>query len=294
MPKNADRGGLWKRHFHWSVLLRWEVLGWIVGSLLAAAALFLVFDRYVGANMCFMLTAALILAKVVHVAATASDPAWHRVIFTFLLFGVIGVGLVESIRGVNGWAMRHSERQSETQVKAPAVPANSEKPPTLLDLFKSDFPNTMKVTDQDLPGYQLQAHDGTKVDIRRQVYMDFPAKTKFIGFYVSRPVPSPLDFKAEETAAACFQILKNNSVQDSFDHFAKNVAVMAGQQGQMTAIQDLTFSGRVMIYHEEFLSIPQKASIMNAYRAKNMDVQFMGDEYLGAQVIAWHQKHDKD
>jgi hypothetical protein len=43
---------------------------------------------------------------------------------------------------------------------------------------------------------------------------------------------------------------------------------------------------------EEFLSIPQKAAILNAYGEKNLDVQFMGDEYLGSQVIAWHQKHD--
>ena len=123
MPENAETGGLWKRHFHWSVLLRWEVLGWIVGSLLAAAALLLVFDQYLGANVCFMLTAALMLAKVVHIAATASDPAWHRVLFTFLLFGVIGVGIVETVKGINRWAVKHSERQSETRSKTPDVGA---------------------------------------------------------------------------------------------------------------------------------------------------------------------------
>jgi hypothetical protein len=175
---------------------------------------------------------------------------------------------------------------------ATPVPNLDEKPPTLLDLFKSDFGNTMKVTDQDGAAYQVRAPDGAKVDVRRQVYMDFPARTKFIGFHIGRPVPPSLDFKAEKTVGACFQLLQINAVQDSFDLFARNVGVMAGREGQMTTVQDLTFSGRVLIYHEEFLSIPQKAAIMSAYLAKHMDVQFMGDEYLGSQVIAWHQKHD--
>jgi hypothetical protein len=122
--------------------------------------------------------------------------------------------------------------------------------------------------------------------------MDFPGRNKFIGFYVSRPSPPSLDFEAEKTVAACFQLLHINAVQQAFDKTAKQVGVMGGMSGQMTTAQDLTFSGRVLIYHDEFLSIPQKAAIMDAYQKHKMDVQFYGDEYLGNQVIAWHQKHD--
>jgi len=60
----------------------------------------------------------------------------------------------------------------------------------------------------------------------------------------------------------------------------------------MTSIQDLTFSGRVLIYHEEFLSIPQKADIIRAYAVKNLAVQFMGSDYLATQITAWYQQHN--
>ncbi len=172
------------------------------------------------------------------------------------------------------------------------TPLQDDKPPTLLDLFNRDFNTALTVTDQDSHAWEVHAPDGAKVEVRRRVYMDFPAKTKFVSFYVAKPVPPPLDFKGEKTFAACLQLLEINAVQQSFEHFAKNVGVMGGRDGQMTTFQDLTFSGRVMIYHEEFLSIPQKAQIIEAYKKQNLDVQFMGDQYLGSQVTAWHQRND--
>lgn len=87
-------------------------------------------------------------------------------------------------------------------------------------------------------------------------------------------------------------LLEHDAVQEAFDHVMKSVAIGAGSEGQMTTIQDLTFSGRVLIYHQDFLSIPQKADILKAYAAKNLAVQFMGPDYLGTRVIAWHQQHD--
>ena len=106
MDEMFTNSGLWK-HFHWRVLLRWDVLGWILAMLPSAAAILLVFDQYLGANICFMVTAAFLFAKVVHLALTATDPVWHRLVFTFLLFGIIGVGIVETVKGVNRWALKY-------------------------------------------------------------------------------------------------------------------------------------------------------------------------------------------
>jgi hypothetical protein len=63
----------------------------------------------------------------------------------------------------------------------------------------------------------------------------------------------------------------------------KQVAVMSGYGDQMTTSKELTFSGRVLIYHEEFLSIPQKADILKAYKEKGLAVTFRGSDYLGTQ-----------
>jgi hypothetical protein len=96
--------GIWRSHFHWSVLLGWEVLGWIVPTLLAIAGVLLFFDQYQGANVCFILASLFAFAKVAHLAITANDPPLSRILFTFLLFGLFGVGIVETVRGVNRWA----------------------------------------------------------------------------------------------------------------------------------------------------------------------------------------------
>ena len=42
----------------------------------------------------------------------------------------------------------------------------------------------------------------------------------------------------------------------------------------MNTMKELTFTGRVFLYHEDFLSITQKAAIISAYKKKGLDVNF--------------------
>jgi hypothetical protein len=60
----------------------------------------------------------------------------------------------------------------------------------------------------------------------------------------------------------------------------------------MTSIKDLTFSGRVFIYHEWPLTNKQTADIVEAYSAKNLDVQLRGIDYLAPYVNEWYKKRD--
>ena len=170
--------------------------------------------------------------------------------------------------------------------------AADEKPPTLIDLFKSDFPGTLRATDTDVDAYTMSTPEGSTIKVKRQTYEDYAAKTKFIGFYISKPQPPAKDFSGKDTFAACLELLKHNAVEETFDHFGKQVAVAGGYGDQMTTSKELTFSGRVLIYHEEFLSIPQKADILKEYKEKGLAVTFMGPDYLGTRVVAWHQQHD--
>lgn len=202
--------------------------------------------------------------------------------------------LMTEIEELNRDFKRLHDQQSQPQPQASKGNAKTEdthgKPPTLFDLFKQDFANTLKLSDNE-PAMAINWPDGSTTRIRRQVYMDFPAKTRFVGFYVLDAVPASADMTGNKTFMACMELLKADAVQQAFE-LSKQVAIQAGQEGQMTSIPDLTFSGRVLVYHDEFLSIPQKADIIKAYAEKNLDVQFMGSDYLGNQVIAWHHKHD--
>jgi hypothetical protein len=105
----------------------------------------------------------------------------HRVAFTVVVLGAIGALWEESIRWVNGL---------QPPLQSGAQP--DDKPPTLLDLFKKDFSNTMKVSDEEA-AISVTSKDGATINIRRQVYMDFPAKAKFAGFYIYRPSPPSAD-----------------------------------------------------------------------------------------------------
>jgi hypothetical protein len=176
------------------------------------------------------------------------------------------------------------------ETKQPTAITPDDKPPTLLDLFKKDFPNTFKGSDE--AAIYIKFKDGAESKIRTQVYMDFPAKAKFIGFYIALAAPPSADTSGEKTFTACLQLLEHDAVKEAFDRVSQSVNILEGQDGQMTSIQDLTFSGRVLIYHEEFLSIPQKADIIRAYAVKNLAVQFMGSDYLATQITAWYQQHN--
>jgi hypothetical protein len=83
-----------------------------------------------------------------------------------------------------------------------------------------------------------------------------------------------------------------DGVKETLKKIPERVAISAGYRDQTNTISDLTFSGRVVLYHEDMLSIPQKASIIKAYKKRGYDVQFRGPDYLGDQVIAWHHTHD--
>jgi hypothetical protein len=208
----------------------------------------------------------------------------------YAVFGLSGAILLSGYWWLTGRLLRAPSVQPASTVH-PKLTGQDDRPPTLLDLFKNEFSNTFRSSDQE-DAISINWNDGAITKIKRQVYMDFPAKTKFVGFFISSPVPPSADLSGNKTFTACLSLLQNNSVQEAFDHVSKSIAVLAGQGGQMTSIQDLTFSGRVLIYHEEFLSIPQKAEILKAYASKNLDVQFRGNDHLGPQVIDWHRKHE--
>ncbi len=198
----------------------------------------------------------------------------------FLILGCCALGFSAATVAANRWMSAPKVTASEaapTISRPPSDPKSA--PPTLVDLFKSEFPNTMKVTD-DKRAIKW-GEDGTVLPIKRQMYLDFPAKAKFVGFYVPS---SPHTYKA------C--LLLADEVLPTLSDMPKDVAISGGYRGERNTIQDLTFSGRVVLYHEDFVPIVQKAEIIKAFAARHLDVQFRGPDYLMDQVVAWHHQHD--
>jgi hypothetical protein len=139
----------------------------------------------------------------------------------------------------------------------------------------------MKFREEDRIAIQWKNDDILRIE--SQVYADFPAKTQFVGYYI----PS----SSNKTYEACLRLVE--AVRETIQSLPKRVGVWAGYRDERTKIEELTFSGRVLLYHEDFLSIKQKAAIIDAYRAKDFDVQFRGPDYIADQIIAWRRKHDE-
>jgi hypothetical protein len=155
------------------------------------------------------------------------------------------------------------------------------KAPTLREMFTSDFPNTMKAADEEM---EIKWKDGAApTKVVRQVYLDFPAKARFVGFYI--PFSPPHGFDA--CMALRLQVHKVMKVMED------KTRVSAGYRDESTDQRDLTFSGRVLLYYEDVLTIPQKASLIEAYKKEGFEVNFRGPDYLVDQQIAWYRQHDK-
>lgn len=76
-------------------------------------------------------------------------PAWWRILAGALIWILIGVGLPEGLR----WVTRRERREvppKTTDEKPPTLATTKpETPPTLLELFKNDFPYVLKSTSDE-------------------------------------------------------------------------------------------------------------------------------------------------
>ncbi len=237
-------------------------------------------------------------------------PTWQVSLAVFVLVGSVGTLTVLAFRYVDSKRYvkeaKSSPRSTDAEGQPPKVAAPSgpmsvdgtanpartqhqppktrsiEKPPTLSDLFKQDFANTLKATD-DLT--LTREADGALIHIKRQVYMDFDAKTGFVGFYISST-----DQFSDETFRICKTLV--DAVQPAIlDLTVRKTQSWGGYRDQGNTSKELVFSGRVFLYHDGLLSITQKADLIERYKAKNYDVQFRGLDYAADQAAAWYREH---
>jgi hypothetical protein len=254
---------IWTRIFTRDKLLGWEFVAWalaiLIGAGLAMVMVFTGFNLVLGATVCFSVAAMIVLAKIVELAVLSKGhPFWERATFVFLLFGFVGVGSTELIR----WIYKNKPIPPPTST----IP----KPVTLEELFETDFSNLFKfsatVTVHSLDGkFTLQ--------VPFKVYADFAGKSKFIGFFLQ---PSPYTYEFCETLAW--------APQKSFDDIEHKVSFDGSAFGQQTSLKDLTFSGRVFIYHYDFLSPEQVVALRAIYKQEKLSAQFLGMDYLSVEA----------
>lgn len=164
-------------------------------------------------------------------------------------------------------------QKNSTPGTATVKPTNgNDKILTLIECFRSDFPEQFKSQSE----WTLRDMDGKDVlKVQSQVYLDFSSRTKFIGFFI------PFSDKSFEAV-----IIFEKEVRAILDRLTAAMTIQVSQLGNKTESKDLTFSGRVFIYHETFFDFREKAIIDSLYKQDGMAVEFRGTDYLVLRIGA--------
>jgi hypothetical protein len=91
---------IWREVFKLEFIVGWNFIGFVIAaglSMLGLEAIFHV-QSLSYAEVFFIVAAILLLVKFAWIAITRDFPFWERAIFAFVLFGLVGVGIIEVIR----------------------------------------------------------------------------------------------------------------------------------------------------------------------------------------------------
>jgi hypothetical protein len=138
-------------------------------------------------------------------------------------------------------------------------------------LFENDFSDVMKAR-RDYTFRDKRTHK--EVIITRQLYLDYGQKVKFVGFFV----PSS-GRKDRETRDACSFLAGHYEIGFELEQEILG-SVALGQSTQVLGPTELAFMGRVYIYHEDLLSVQERAQIEKQFRSHGVSVVLRGPAYL--------------
>lgn len=249
----------WKAWGHWNnVKELLDLFGW--KEWLCDQATSWVISAFVGGGVVGMFAGALTIGSV------------GGVVLYALLLGLLAaiIALVVSFARALSRLQPPTEKvvsDSEGQAAASA-PGKTEPqvPKSLLELFRTDFPNTLRGVTE----IKFTANDETYAGITAQSYADFNTNTSFVGYFVPR------------SASMLPAILAlAESTQWTLDHFNSSMHVEMRDPADIQSIKmkDLTFTKMVYVYHEGDLDIQQIATADAHYRSKGLFLHLRGSNY---------------
>lgn len=247
------------------ILFGWTVVGAIVLALIGVGVGVMSMrpPEFGIAKACLTGAAILLWVRLVAWFIETDASRLERFVTAFLLFGLVGVGWVESWKWVN-------RRQP---VEASPIKPTDAPRLTISELFKTEYENTMRSTkDAVVHNNRL----GTDTPIKMQAYFDFNGRSKFLGYLVPT---------SQTTYDTCVYLSAIS--QETFDDLEGAVSVEAGFVGQRErrSLKDLRFSGQVVIYHEDNLTPRQAVDLSELYKSKDLDLVLRGPEYLSLKFL---------
>jgi hypothetical protein len=260
-----------KLHTSTQVVIRVEI-----GAVSTLGFTLMQIGEWAGAMACWVVLGIILFSKALAWEGTQGRAGITALLRLLSAMGAIAVSVL--MITITGLRKPENEPWSNLQelwkhkVVAQALPP--EAPLTLESLFRADFPNLMKFTISADP---VVFENGESVNgVVSQEYADFPARSCFIGYYIPA---SDLTFRV------CVRLA--NSSRSLIDELTKRMDVQTFDASG-TSLKDLTFSGRVYIYHQIPLTLKQKSVLVDYYSSQHLAVDFRGIEYL--QDVARERK----
>jgi hypothetical protein len=158
------------------------------------------------------------------------------------------------------------------------VPPVSEPEPTLISLMDTGFPHLNKFWGKPV----VQFEDGFSLEVKSALYFDmFTSGSKFLGFYI------PRTSRVIEVCAA----LATHAIElgDVLSNGGLSITSKAPGENPQT-LNDLSYSGKVYLYHQDSLTHKQMADVEELFKAQKLNVVLRGPDFLAQAWVAWKQK----
>jgi hypothetical protein len=239
------------------------------------------------------------IGTAIGLAATAACVMWPSsgTAIGFILFGLAAVVLFLGIRVENSHLRWGTRRRMVTLIgvlvfgflscscaiwylwSSNGVPSTvavqTDKPRSLLDLYKSDFSGLMKSSRDYVVELRKRA-DGTpdgNVNISYTACLDFVSKSKFYTFYIKNTNTSDQTAAAAEIIGVNYKNIADKLTTDVYIE-AKDPA-----DSESTAVKELIFTGRIYLYYEKEMSIAQRGWLESLFKSNGASVVFRGPDY---------------
>ena len=126
--------------------------------------------------------------------------------------------------------------------------------------------------------------NGKENKIESAIFLDFPGRSRFIGFYLPNDV---------DTYEVCKAL--PDATELLVAHFASGhkVAGYGTFDKSQTPFEDLASTGRVYVYYEGMLSLPEAGDLTKLFESRHLGLILRGDEWLRMSILSRQQSGPK-
>jgi hypothetical protein len=172
-----------------------------------------------------------------------------------------------------------------TMIPVPKAGSIRQEPLTLKELFQTDFGSRMSSNEGTFPliiGSKSGKFPDVTYTFTARLYFDMEGGTQFFAFYIPRQDRDPEE-ASKKTVVLCKELPSQFS--DLLKQLHGLESIEPHTTGSTLKSSELSFSRRVFIYHEDFITPPYLGDLVREYEAKQLLPEFRGDEYLSSQRL---------